>query len=87
MGGWRWCHIGVRVIVEAHLDERVLPVDLQVLPQGGWVGVRLVAPSHPAGEGLLRGVHVHVLLSVARVGKPAVATVDLALEGLLTCDK
>ena len=60
--------------------QRVLPVDLQVLPQGGWVGVRLVASSHPAGEGLLRGVHVHVLLSVARVGKPAVTALDLALK-------
>ena len=62
-------------------------MDLQVLPQGGGVGVRLVATSHPAREGLLRGVHVHVLLSVARVGKPAVTTMDLALERLLTWDK
>ena len=59
-------------------------MDLQVLPQGGWVGVRLVATSHPAGEGLLRGVHVHVLLSVARVGKPAVTARDFTLERLLT---
>ena len=62
-------------------------MSFEVLPQGGGVGVRLVAPSHPAGEGLLRGVHVHVLLSVARVGKPAVATMDLALKRLLTWDK
>ena len=80
MGGWRWSNVRVRVIVEAHLDERVLPVDLQVLPQGGWVGVRLVASSNSARVRLVRGVHVHVLLSVARVGKPAVTALDLALK-------
>ena len=84
MGGRRWSNVGVRVIVEAHLDERVLPVDLQVLPQGGGVGVRLVATSHPAKVRLVRGVHVHVLLSVARVGKPAVTARDFTLERLLT---
>ena len=60
--------------------QRVLPVDLQVLPQRGWVGVRLVASSNSARVRLVRGVHVHVLLSVARVGKPAVTTLDLALK-------
>ena len=55
-------------------------MDLQVLPQGGGVGVRLVAASNSARVRLVRGVHVHVLLSVARVGKPAVTALDLALK-------
>ena len=62
-------------------------MSFEVLPQGGGVGVRLVAAPRGAVVRLLRGVHVHVLLSVARVGKPAVATMDLALKRLLTCDK
>ena len=55
-------------------------MSFEVLPQGGWVGVSLVAPSNSARVRLVRGVHVHVLLSVARVGKPAVTTLDLALK-------
>ena len=62
-------------------------MDLEVLPQGGRVGVRLVAPPHPAGERLLCGVDVHVLLTVARVGEAPVAAVDLALKRLLACNK
>ena len=51
-----------------------------MLPQGGGVGVRLVAAPRGAVVRLVRGVHVHVLLSVARVGKPAVTALDLALK-------
>ena len=47
------------------------------------MGVRLVAAPRGAVVRLVRGVHVHVLLSVARVGKPAVATRDLALKRFL----
>ena len=61
----RRSHVRVGVVVEAHLDECVLPMDLQVLSQRRRVGVGLVAPAHPAREGLLRGVDVHVLLAVA----------------------
>ena len=58
-------------------------MDLQVLSQRGGVGVGLVAPAHSAREGLLRGVDVHVLLAVARVGKTPVTALDLALKGFL----
>ena len=78
---------GGHLLVAVVHGQRVLPVDLQVLPQGGGVGVRLVAAPRGAVVRLLRGVHVHVLLSVARVGEPAVATMDLALEALLTWNK
>ncbi len=36
--------------------------------------------------GLVGGVDVAVLLPVAGVGKPPVATLKLALKGLLTCN-
>ena len=62
-------------------------MDLQVLSQRGRVGVCLVASSHPACEGLLSGVDVHVLLSVAGVGKTPITAMDLALKWLLTCNK
>ena len=59
-------------------------MSFEVLPQGGGVGVRLVTSSNSARVRLVRGVHVHVLLSVARVGKPAVTARDFTLERLLT---
>ena len=58
-------------------------MDLEVLPQGGRVGVGLVASSHSAGVRLVGGVDVHVLLPVARVGKTSVTALDLALEWFL----
>ena len=83
----RGSHVRVGVIVEAHLDESVLPMDLQVFSQRRRVSVGLVAAAHPAREGLLSGVDVHVLLPVAGVGETPVAAVDLALKWLLTCNK
>ena len=51
------------------------------------MSVGLVAAAHPAREGLLSGVDVHVLLPVAGVGEAPIAAVDLALKWLLTCNK
>ena len=62
----------------------LLPVDLEMFPQGGGVGVGLVAPADPAVVGLVGGVDMHVLLPVARVGEPAVTAFYLALEWFLT---
>ena len=59
------------------------PMRLEVLSQGGRVGVGLVAASGGAVVWLVGGVDVHVLLSVAGVCKPSVAAVDLALKRLL----
>ena len=47
------------------------------------MGVGLVAAARGAVVRLVGGVDVHVLLSVAGVGEPSVAAVDLALERLL----
>ena len=58
-------------------------MDLQVLSQRGRVSVGLVAPPHPARVRLVRGVDVHVLLAVARVGKTPVTALDLALKRFL----
>jgi hypothetical protein len=55
-----------------------------VFPEGGGVGVGLVTAAHLAVVRLVAGVHVRVLFPVARVGKPTVATIVLALERLLT---
>ena len=59
-------------------------VRFEVFSQGGGVGVRLVAAPGGAVIGLVRGVDVHVLLSVARVCKTSVAALNLALKRLLT---
>ena len=48
------------------------------------MSVGLVAPSHSAVVRLVRRVDVHVLLAVGRVGEPAVAALDLALERFLS---
>ena len=55
-----------------------------MLPQGGWMSVGLVAPSHPAEVRLVGGVDVHVLLPIAGVGETPVAARDFTLERLLT---
>ncbi len=46
--------------------------------------VALVAAVDAAKVRLVTGVHMHVLLAVGTVGKPAVATVKLTLKRLLT---
>lgn len=56
---------------------------LHVFPQRAGVRVRLV--THLAQIGLIRGVHVHVLLPVAAVGEAPVTALELTLEGLLPC--
>ena len=59
-------------------------MDLEVFAQGGGVGVGLVAAAHSTIVRLVRGVHVHVLLTVARVGKLSVASFYLTLERFFT---
>ena len=64
-------------------NQALLAVDLEVLPEGGGVGVRLVAPAHVAVVRLVRRVNVHVLLPIARVGEPAITALHFALERFL----
>ena len=54
-----------------------------MFPQGGGVGVGLVAATDPTVVWLISGVNMHVFLSVARVGEPPVAALNLALEWFL----
>ena len=61
-------------------------MNFEVFPEGGGVGVRLVAPAHGAVVGLVRGVHVHMLLPVAGVGKSTVTPLHLTLERFLACN-
>ena len=49
------------------------------------MGVGLVAAPDSAVVRLVRGVDMHVLLPVARVGEPSVTARNLALERFLTC--
>ena len=60
-------------------------VDLEMLPEAAGVGVALVAAADVAVVRLVRGVDMHVLLTVTRVGEPSVTTLNLALERFLTC--
>ena len=57
---------------------------LEVLPEAGWVGVGLVASPGAAVVRLVRGVDVHVLLTIAGVGESSVTSLYLALKRLLT---
>lgn len=45
--------------------------------------MRVGLVAHFADIGLVRGVHMHVLLAVAAVGKAPFAALELAPEGLL----
>ena len=72
------------ITVVAGTHDGVLAVDLHVFPQGGGVGVGLVTAPRPAVVRLVRGVDVHVLLTIAGVGESSVASLDLAFKGLLT---
>ena len=81
--GRRGGSLGVIALVTKQTHS-VLAVYLEMFPQGGGVGVCLVAASHPAGVRLVRGVDMHVLLPVARVGEPSVTALNLALEWFLT---
>ena len=54
-----------------------------MLPEAGGVGVGLVAAPGTAVVRLVSGVDVHVLLTIAGVGKPPVAPWHLALKRLL----
>ena len=56
----------------------------EVFPQGGGVGVGLVAAARGAVVRLVGGVDVHVLLPIAGVGETPVAARDFTLERLLT---
>ncbi|MFN9910295.1 MAG: hypothetical protein ACK56F_29985, partial [bacterium] len=75
----------ITVIESASKCQALLTMDLEVFPEGGGVGVGLVAPAHPAVVGLVRGVDVHVLLTIAGVGEATIAALDLALERFLAC--
>ena len=50
------------------------------------MGVGLVAAPGRTVVGLVRGVHVHMLLTIAGVGEATITALDLALERLLACN-
>jgi len=56
-----------------------------MLPQRRGVGVGLLAATHAAGVGLVRGVNVHVLLTIGTVGESTVAAGNFTLEWFFTC--
>lgn len=51
------------------------------------MSVALVAAFHFTEVGLVGRVHMHVLLTIGRVGKAAITAVELALERLFTFRK
>ena len=59
-------------------------MNLEMLPQAGGVGVGLVAAANSTSVGLVRCVDMHVLLTIAGVGKSPVASLHLAFKRLLT---
>ena len=72
------------VAVEAVHSDGVLAVDLEMLPERGGVGVGLVTAPDSAVVRLVGGVDVHVLLTIARVGKSSVASLYLAFKRLFS---
>ena len=75
---------GVVTVESVHGCDGVLAVYLEMFPERGGVGVGLVTATDPAVVRLVRGVDVHVLLPVAGVSEPPIATLNLALEWFLT---
>ena len=69
----------------AAVQLRLRPVDLLVLPEAAGVGVALVAAADVAVVRLVRGVDMHVLLTVTRVGESPITAGHLALERFLAC--
>ena len=59
-------------------------VRLQMLPEGGGVGVGLVAAPGRTVERLVRCVHMHVFLTIAGVGEATITALDLTLKRLFT---
>ena len=72
------------VAVESVHSDGVLAVNLEMLPQGGGMSVGLVTAPDTAVVRLVGGVDVHVLLPVAGVCEPPVASLNLALERVLS---
>ena len=60
-------------------------MDLKMLPEAAGVGVGLITAPDSARVGFVRGVDMHVLLSVRGIGEPSVTTLNLALEWFLSC--
>ena len=85
MGVTAWRHITAVIWVILHGQGHSLgAVHLEMLPQAGGVGVGLVTAPHSAVVRLVRGVNVHVLLTITRVGKSAITTLHLALKRLFS---
>lgn len=61
-----------------------LAMELHVFSEGTWVCVTLLAPSDLAYVGLITGVHMRMLLSVAAVSKSPVAALELTFKGFFT---
>lgn len=86
----RWRRVAVAVVVRivrivtGAVGRRALAVHLHVFAQRRRVRVRLVAAAHLAIVRLVRRVHVRVFLAVGAVGEPAIASIEFALERLLT---
>lgn len=49
--------------------------------------MRVGLVAHFADIGLVRGVHMHVLLAVAAVGEASVAAFEFTFERFLTCKR
>ena len=58
-------------------------MDLQMLAEGGGVGVGFVTTAHLAQVRFVGCVHVHVLLAVRRVRESAVAALYLTFKWFL----
>ena len=64
-----------------------LAVNLHVLPQRAWVGVRFITASNLTVVGLVAGVDMGVFLSIAAIGKLPITTVKFTFERLFPCNK
>lgn len=62
-----------------------LAVNLHVLPQRAWVGVRFITASNLTVVGLVAGVDMGVFLSIAAIGKLPITTVKFTFERLFPC--
>lgn len=61
-------------------------MNLHVLPQRAWVGVRFITASNLTVVGLVAGVDMGVFLSIAAIGKLPITTIKFTFERLFPCN-
>ena len=82
-----WRHSSRIITVVIIHGQSILAMDLEVFSQWRGMGVGLVTTPNSAVVGLVSGVNMHVLFSVAGVGKSSVATFHFTFKWFFSWKK